>query len=42
MTNSWYSQAYVQGFDFESINDNKYVNMFECMEISESVYKVVV
>ena len=40
--NSWSKHAYVQGFDCESITLKKYVNMFECMEISESIYKVVV
>ena len=37
MHNSWYKQAYVQGFDCESISFKKYVNMFERMEIAESI-----
>ena len=40
--NSWYKQVYVQGFDFESISLKKAVNMFERMEIAESIYKGVV
>ena len=39
---SWSRQAYVQGFDCESITFKKDVNMFERMEISKSTYKVVV
>ena len=35
-------QAYVQIFDCELITLNKAVNMFEHMEISESIYEVVV
>ena len=31
MPNSWYKQAYVQGFYCESITFKKYVNMFEHM-----------
>ena len=42
MINSWFRQAYEQGFDCESINFKKYVNMFEPMEIAESIYEVVV
>ena len=38
MTNGWSKKAYVQGFDFESITFKKYVNMFERMEIAESIY----
>ena len=41
MPNIWSKQAYVQGFDFESITFKKSVNMFERMEISESIYKGV-
>ena len=41
MPNIWIRQAYVQGFDFESIN-LKYVNMFEHIEISEYIYEGVV
>ena len=35
------NQAYVQGFDCEYIT-LKDVNMFECMEIDESIYEGVV
>ena len=42
MPSSWSRQAYVQGFDCESITLKKAVNMFERMENSESIYKVVV
>ena len=42
MSNIWYRQAYVQGFDCESITFKKDVNMFERMGISESIYKGVV
>ena len=42
MPNSWSKQAYVQGFDFESITFKKAVNMFEHMEIAESIYEGVV
>ena len=41
MPNSWSKQAYVQGFDCESITFKKAVNMFESMKISESIYEVV-
>ena len=40
--NIWYKQAYVQGFDCESITFKKYVNMFDYVEIAESIYKGVV
>ena len=40
--NSWYKQTYVQGFDFESISFKMSVNIFECMEIAESIYEGVV
>ena len=33
MPNRWSKQAYVQGFDYESISLKKAVNMFEHMEI---------
>ena len=36
MINTFSEQAYVQGFYCESIPFEKYVNMFERMEISES------
>ena len=42
MHNIWSKQAYVQGFDFESILFKKYVNTFEQMEIAEFIYKGVV
>ena len=42
MPNSWSKQAYVQGFYFKYILFKKAVNMFERMEIAESIYKGVV
>ena len=42
MHNSWYKQAYVQVFDFESILFKKAANMFDFMYIAESIYKGVV
>ena len=42
MPNSWSRQAYVQGFYCESITFKKAVNLFDRMEISESIYKGVV
>ena len=36
--NSWSKQAYVQGFYCESISLKKDVNMFEKMNIVESIY----
>ena len=42
MPNSWSKQAYVQDFDCESISFTKAVNMFELMEIAESIYEGVV
>ena len=42
MPNSWSKKSYVQGFDCEYISFNKYVNMFERIEITESIYKGVV
>ena len=41
MPDSWSKQAYIQGFDSESINFIKAVDMFECMEIAESIYEGV-
>ena len=35
-------QAYVQGFDCEFISFKKVVNMFDGMEIIESIYEGVV
>ena len=40
MPNSWSKQAYIQGLDCESITFNKSVNMFERMEIAESITKM--
>ena len=42
MPKIWSKQAYVQGFDCETISFKKAVNMFEHMEISESIYGGVV
>ena len=42
MPNSWIKQAHVQGFDCEPIRFKKAVNMFEIMEITESIYEGVV
>ena len=39
---SWIKQAYVQGFDCEYIYFNKAVNIFQRMEITESIYKDLV
>ena len=41
MPNIWIRQAYVQGFYCETITQ-KYGNIFEHMEISESIYEGVV
>ena len=41
MPNSWIRQAYVQGFDCETISFKEYV-FFERMEIAESIYEGVV
>ena len=40
--NRWSKHAYVKGFDCESNTLKKAVNMFERMEISESIYERVV
>ena len=40
--NRWSRQAYVKGFDCEYITFKKAVNMFDRMEIFESIYEVVV
>ena len=40
--NIWSKRAYVEGFDCESITFKKAVNMFERMEIFESIYEGVV
>ena len=42
MSNIWSKKSYVQGFYCEYISFLKSVNMFEIMEITESVYKGVV
>ena len=42
MPNSCSKQAYVQGFDCETIYLLKAVNMFERMEIAEDIYEGVV
>ena len=41
MPNSWSKKAYVQGFDCKYITFKKSVNMFECMDIAESIYESV-
>ena len=40
--NTCYKHAYVQGFDCESIDLKKAVNMFERMEMAESIFEGVV
>ena len=42
MPNSSSNKTYVQGFYCESITFQAAVNMFECMEMSESIYEGVV
>ena len=42
MHNSWSKQSYVQGFDCEYISLKKYFNMFDQMEVAESIYEGVV
>ena len=42
ITNIWYIQAYVHGFDCKTISFKNSVNMFEHMEIAESIYGGVV
>ena len=39
MPNIWSKKAYVQIFDCEYITFKAYINMFERMEIAESIYK---
>ena len=39
MPNSCSKQAYVKGFDCADISFKKVVNMFECMEITDSIYE---
>ena len=38
MPTSWSKHDYVQGFDFEYITFKNVVNMFERMDIAESIY----
>ena len=42
MPNSWSKQAYVQGFDCKYITFKNIVNMFEHMDIAETIYEGVV
>ena len=42
MPNSWSKQARLQVFDCKSINFKIGVNMFECMDIVESIYEGLV
>ena len=42
MHNSRWKKSYVQGFDCKYISFKKYVNMFERMETTESIYEGVV
>ena len=42
MPNIWSRQACVQRFYCESITFKESINVFECMEIAESIYKGVV
>ena len=39
MSNSWSKQSYVQLFDCLYITFKKAINIFECMEIAESIYE---
>ena len=41
MHNIWSKQSYVQGFDCRSISLKEAVNIFELMEIAESIYEDV-
>ena len=41
MPNGWRNQTYVRGFDYEFINFKTSKNMFEHMEISETMYEGV-
>ena len=38
MSNGWINQAYAQGFDYQKYT-LKFVNIFERMEIDETVYE---
>ena len=42
MSNGWSKQAYVQAFYCETISYKKSVNMFERIEIADTVYEVSV
>ena len=42
MSNIWSKQASVQVFDFKTFTLKKYVNMFEHIEISETIYEGVI
>ena len=42
MPTIWSKQSYVQGFDCELKTFKKAVNMFEGMEIAESIYEGIV
>ena len=42
MKNGWINQEYVQGFDCETITFKKDINIFEHMEIVDTIYKGVV
>ena len=42
MPNIWSKKAYVQGLHYEYISFKTAVNMFEQIDIAESIYKGVV
>ena len=42
MPKSLSKQAYVHGFDCEYITFKKYINIFERMDIAESIWECVV
>ena len=42
MPNTWSKQAYMNVFDWEFMTFKKAVNLFERMNIAESIYKGVV
>ena len=42
MSDSWYKQANIHGFESDSIMFKKAVNMLERMKISESIHEGVV
>ena len=39
MPNRWIKYPYVQVFDFKFINFKASVNIFECMEVAESIFE---